>query len=63
MDHQHAFLTEFTANSMKSVNILNDSSAEDEDELFACQDPHTERREDDGEPTSCIRSRIFFKAR
>lgn len=34
MDHQHAFLTEFTANSMKSVNILNDLSAEDEDEQF-----------------------------
>ena len=34
MDHQHAFLTEFTADTMKSVNILNDALAKSEDDTF-----------------------------
>lgn len=45
MDHQHAFVTEFTRSEMKSTKIVNDSSTLDKTRIFARGEDHMHSKE------------------
>lgn len=45
MDHQHAYVTEFTAGPMKSTKVTNNSSTLDKDRLFAKGENHMHTKE------------------
>lgn len=45
MDHQHAFVTEFTVDPMKSMEIMNNSSNMDKDGKFAKGENHMHTKE------------------
>lgn len=45
MDHQHAFVTEFTTAPMKSTEVTNDSSKMDKDRRFAKGEIHMHTKE------------------